>query len=106
LDLRSDVFHVDPSIREKARWGERGRVRFLPVVILGTIVLFLTGLVIPRKSKRVERWVDQRMKGGRRKADRKGGRLGDWTAKSLWYGQRLADGALVAGRSVRGWLPF
>jgi hypothetical protein len=80
-------------------------MRVLPILILGTIVLFLSGLIAPRRSKRLERWIDGRLRKGRRKGDKKAGRIGDWTAKSLWYGQRLADGALDVGRRVRGWLP-
>jgi hypothetical protein len=80
-------------------------MRFLPIAILATIVLFFAGLIAPRRSKRLGRWVDLRLEKGRRKAGRRAGRIGDWTAKSLRYGQRLADGALKVGRRVRGWLP-
>jgi hypothetical protein len=80
-------------------------MRALPLIIIGTVVLFLTGLIAPRRSKRLERWIDRRLQQARRKGKRRAGRIGDWTAKSLAYGQRLADAALAGGRRVRSWLP-
>jgi hypothetical protein len=80
-------------------------MRLLPVVILGTVVLFFAGLIAPRRSKRLGRWIDRRLEQGRLKSRRKAGRIGDWMAKSLRFGQRLADGALRVGRRARGWLP-
>ena len=83
----------------------RRAVRLLPILILGTVGLFFAGLIAPRRSKRLEAWIDNRLKRTRRKSERNAGRIGDWTARSLWYGQRLADGALEFGRRVRRWLP-
>jgi hypothetical protein len=80
-------------------------MRLLPIIIIGTIVLFFTGLIAPRRSKRLERWIDRRLRKAQRKGARNAGRIGDWTAKSLAYGQRLADGALACGRRLRRWLP-
>jgi len=80
-------------------------MKLLPILILGTIVMFLAGVIAPRRSKRLEAWVDKRLRKGRRKSERNAGRIGDLTAKSLAYGQRLADGAVKYGRRVRTWLP-
>ena len=77
----------------------------LLLVVIAMIVLFFAGLIAPRRSKRLERWIDSRLREGRRKSNRNAGRIGDWTAKSLAWGQRLADGALAAGRRVRSKLP-
>ncbi len=81
-------------------------MRLLPFLVLGSIFLFLAGLIAPRRSKRLERWIDKRMREGRREGNRRAGRLGDWMARSLWYGQQLADGALRWGRRLREWLPL
>jgi hypothetical protein len=80
-------------------------MRLLPIIVIGTVVLFFIGLIAPRRSKGLERWIDTRMRKGRRKGNRNAGWLGDTTAKSLKFGQRLADGALAVGRRVRDWLP-
>jgi len=80
-------------------------VRILPIIILGTIFLFFAGLVAPRRSQRLERWIDQRLQDGRDKGRHNAGWVGDWTAKSLAWGQRLVNGALHLGRRVRDRLP-
>ena len=55
-------------------------MRLLPIVVIGTIILFFTGLIAPRRSKRLERWIDERLRKGQRKGARKAGWLGDMTA--------------------------
>jgi hypothetical protein len=80
-------------------------MRAIPLLILGTIVLFLAALIAPRRSKRLQRWIKQRMQKGERKANRNAGRLGDWTAKSLDWGQSWVDKVMRGGRKTRGKLP-
>ena len=76
-------------------------MRVIPLLLL----LFFAALIAPRKSKRLERWIQHRLEKGKRKGRRKAGFLGDWTAKSLHWGQRMVDALMSAGRRVRGWLP-
>jgi hypothetical protein len=80
-------------------------MRAIPLLILGTIVLFLAALIAPRKSKRLQRWIKGRLQTGKRKSGRNAGRLGDWTAKSLDWGQRWVDKVMRGGRKTRGKLP-
>ena len=80
-------------------------MKALPLLILGTIVLFLAALIAPRKSKRLERWIKNRLDIGKRKSNRKAGFLGDWTAKSLDWSQRWVDSVMRGGRKTRAKLP-
>jgi hypothetical protein len=80
-------------------------MKALPLLILGTVILFLAALVAPRKSKRLQRWIKLRLRQGQRKGDRKAGALGNWTAKSLEFGQRWVDRVMSGGRKTRGKLP-
>lgn len=73
----------------------------LPVVVLVLIGLFITGVIAPRRSRRVERWIDDRLERGEQRSTRRAGRLGDWTAKSLDVSHRAANKALQLGRRVR-----
>jgi hypothetical protein len=77
-------------------------MRILPLLLVVMVVLFLTGLIAPRASKRVERWMDRRLDKVEAKGDRRAGFVGDWTAKLLAWGQRLLDAAVTAGRGLRG----
>jgi hypothetical protein len=80
-------------------------MKVLPLLILGTIFLFLAALIAPRKSKRLQRWVKRHMRKGERKGRRNVGFLGDWTAKSLDWGQRWVDKVMRGGRKTRDKLP-
>ena len=80
-------------------------MKALPLLILGTIVLFFAAVIAPRKSKRLERWVQARLQEGKRKGHRKAGFLGDWTAKSLHWSQRWVDKVMRGGRKTRDKLP-
>jgi hypothetical protein len=77
-------------------------MRVLPVVLIALAVLFSTGLVAPRKSRRLESWINDRLERGEDESQERAGFIGDWTAKALCWGQRLVDAAAGAGRSVRG----
>jgi hypothetical protein len=80
-------------------------MRILPVLLIAMIVLFLIGLIAPRASGRVERWMDRRLEKVEAKGDRRAGFVGDWTAKLLSWGQRLLDAAVEAGRGLRRRVP-
>ena len=73
----------------------------LPLVLISLVLLFVTSVVAPRKSKRLQGWIDERLEGGQEKGDRSGGRIGNWTAKTLDLTQRAADKASRAGRRLR-----
>ena len=74
----------------------------LPLVVLTLIGLFVTGAVAPRKSRRVERWIDDRLERAEDKSARRAGRVGDWAAKMLDLSRRAGDKALELGRRLRG----
>jgi hypothetical protein len=79
-------------------------MRVLPLLIVAVIVLFFAGLIAPERSRRLQAWIDDRLQKGRRKGDRSAGWVGDWTARSLGYGQRINAAVIKAGRAVRDWL--
>jgi hypothetical protein len=76
-------------------------MRIIPLLIIAVIVLFFAGLIVPERSKRLQRWVDERLEDGEQQGWRKGGRVGDWTAKSLHGGQSVNAAVVRAGRGVR-----
>jgi hypothetical protein len=80
-------------------------MRVIPLLILGTIFLFLAALIAPRKSRRLQRWVKRPMRRGERKGNRHAGRIGDWTAKSLAWGRSWVDKVMRGGRKTRDKLP-
>jgi hypothetical protein len=80
-------------------------MKVIPLLIVGTIVLFFSSLIAPRKSKRLQRWVKARLRKGERKGWRHVGFLGDWTAKSLQWGQDWVDKVMRSGRKTRDKLP-
>ncbi len=82
--------------------GKSGALRALPIIFVVIVVfLFFAGLIAPRKSKRLEGWIDDRLERGQQKGDRRAGLLGDWTAKLLHWGQRLFEFGAAAGRRAR-----
>jgi len=74
----------------------------LPVFVLLLVVLFFVGVFAPRRSRRLQGWIDDRMERQEEQGDRSHGRLGNWTAKALDFIQRATDAALRGGRKVRG----
>ena len=76
-------------------------MRVLPLLIIAVIVLFFAGLIAPRRSKRLQAWVDGKLQQGKAKGDRRYGWVGDWTARSLHWGQKVNAAAVRAGRRVR-----
>ena len=77
----------------------------VPLVLLSLVVLFVVSVVAPRKSKRLQRWLDGRLERAQQKGDRSAGRLGNWTAKTLALTQGAADKTSQTGRRVRDRLP-
>ena len=77
----------------------------LPLGLLALLVLFVAGVAAPRRSKRLQRWMDARLERGEEKSGEHAGRLGDWTAKALELSRRAGDRTVEAGRRLRGRLP-
>jgi hypothetical protein len=76
-------------------------MRVLPLLVVAVIVLFFAGLIVPQRSKRLQRWIDDRLQTGKQKSSSRAGFVGDWTAKSLRYGQAINETVVTAGRKVR-----
>ncbi len=77
----------------------------VPLVLVGLVLLFVTSVVAPRKSKRLQGWIDERLERAQHKGERSAGRVGNWTAQMLDLGQRAADRTSRAGRRLRDRLP-
>jgi hypothetical protein len=80
-------------------------MKAIPLLIIGSIVLFFAALIAPQRSKRMQRWIKDRLRKGERKGWRRAGFLGDWTAKSLQWGQDWVDTVMRGGRKSRDKLP-
>ncbi len=72
----------------------------VPLVLISLALLFVISAVAPRKSKRLQGWIDERLERGQQKGDRSAGRVGNWTAKTLSFTQRAADKTSQAGRRL------
>jgi hypothetical protein len=77
----------------------------LPLLLAVLLLLFVTSVIAPRKSKRLQRWIDERLEQGQERSGRSAGRIGNWSAKMLDWAQRAADKTSRAGRSIRKRLP-
>ncbi|MDQ3958538.1 MAG: hypothetical protein M3273_09475 [Actinomycetota bacterium] len=75
----------------------------LVVVALGfvCVVLFVTGVLSPRRSRRMQDKVDEVAQKGEVKGDADAGRLGDVTRDALEKTRRAADASAEKGRDVR-----
>ena len=74
----------------------------LLVVILAIVcvVLFIAGVISPRRSRRMQDGVDRLSLRGEDKSDRRAGRFGDVTRKSLEKMRGGADASAEKGREV------
>ncbi len=72
----------------------------VPLVLISLVLLFVISAVAPRKSKRLQGWIDERLERGQQKGDRSAGRVGNWTAKTLAFTQRAADRTSQSGRRL------
>jgi hypothetical protein len=73
--------------------------------LLLCVVLFLAGLIAPRRSRQLQRRVDRLLRKGERRSGGSHGRVGHWTKRSLKVTRRATDKSADAGRTVRGKLP-
>ena len=80
----------------------------MKVLLLGIVfclVLFVAGLVAPRRSRRLQKAMDRFLRKGERRSDRSAGRVGDWTETSLKKVRHAGDKSADAGRALRERLP-
>jgi hypothetical protein len=71
------------------------------VAVLICVILFLAGVISPRRSRQLQGDVDRVTRKGEEKADRKGGRLGSMTRSALDLLRRAANRSAEKGRQVR-----
>jgi hypothetical protein len=81
-------------------------MKALLLVVVVCVVLFLAGLIAPRKSRALQQRFSRLMNRGERKSARKGGRVGKATRKSLKWSRRAGEKSARAGRDTRRELPF
>jgi len=72
----------------------------LPVFLLVLIGLFVMGVVVPRRSRRAQAWIERQLAKGERKSDESAGRLGDLTATGLELMRKASGASAEAGRSA------
>jgi uncharacterized membrane protein len=77
-------------------------MKLLVVALVLSVVLFLAGLIAPRRSRRLQARVDRLARRGERKAGGSdAGRTRDLTRKSLKKVRKGSDKSAQAGRDVR-----
>ena len=70
------------------------------VVLVVCIVLFLTGVIRPGRSRSMQEGVDRASGKAERKSDQGGGLFGDVTESSLRAARKTADRSAEAGREA------
>lgn len=69
-------------------------------LLIVCVVLFVAGVISPRRSKRLQSAVDKLSKKGEDKSDRSAGRVGDATHNALEKARSAADASARSGRRV------
>lgn len=81
-------------------------MRLVVLVVLAVVVLFVLGLVWPRRSRHAQEKVKQASAKGERKSERHAGRLGDAMAwmidGSRWVSERAAHAGRVTHDKLFG----
>ena len=79
----------------------------LPMLVLLIVcgVLFVTGVLSPRPSKRMQQAYGDASKKAEEKSNSNGGRVGDIAGDALEKGRHAAEGSGRAGRRVNKKLP-
>ena len=70
------------------------------VLVIVCIVLFLTGVIAPNRSRKMQSSVDELSRKGEAKSNRSAGRVGDATQTALEKARGAADASAEAGRQV------
>ena len=75
----------------------------LPIIlVLGAVTMFIVGFVIPRKSRAVQTWIDEKFFKGERESDKAPGRLPPKALyESLKDSRKVLDKSAKAGRKAR-----
>ena len=74
----------------------------LLIALLGFVVLFVAGVVAPRRSRSIEESWSRMFRRGEDKSDDRAGRVGDATNTALEKVLSGGETSARAGRSVRG----
>jgi hypothetical protein len=72
----------------------------LVLIVLVCVVLFLAGVFAPERSKKMQRWVAEKLRQGERKGDEEAGKLGDMTNTMLEKSRNATDKSAEGGRAV------
>jgi hypothetical protein len=80
-------------------------VKSLVLALLCCVVLFLSGLIAPRRSRRLQARIDRFLRRGERKSGANAGRLGDLSRESLKLARHSGDKSAEAGRALRKKIP-
>jgi hypothetical protein len=77
----------------------------LLVLVFGAVTMFVVGLVVPRKSRAVQTWIDEKFFKGERESGKAPGRLVPKALhESLDDSRKVLDKSAKAGRKARGGL--
>ena len=72
------------------------------VVLVACILLFLAGVIAPKRSRKIQKSVDRFARKGEEKANHNAGKLGDATQAMLKKSREAADASARTGRRLRG----
>jgi len=76
-------------------------VTLLVVVLVLVVLVFVAGVVAPRKSRRMQAVRDRMLRRGEREGDEKAGILGDAAEGTLEKIRHVGDRSAEAGRRTR-----
>jgi hypothetical protein len=75
------------------------------LLVVVCIILFVAGVLSPRRSRRLQERVDELSLKGEDRGARHAGRLGDATQKTLGKMRGAADASAAKGRQIHDRLP-
>ena len=79
----------------------------LVILVLSALTMFVVGLVVPRKSRSVQSWIDGRFFKGHRESDKAPGVLVPKALhQTLKNSRKVLDKSAKAGRASREKLPL
>jgi hypothetical protein len=73
----------------------------LPAFLVMLVVLFVMGIVVPRRSRRVQAWIEAQIAKGERKGDESAGWFGNVTSSALRLVRKASGASAEAGRATR-----
>jgi hypothetical protein len=79
----------------------------LLVLVVGAVTMFVVGLVVPRRSRSVQSWIDRKFFQGQRKRGKAPGKLMPKAiGKTLKNSRKVLDTSAKAGRKTREKTPL